>query len=65
MTPSGSGIGGGDEVDVRSNGTRVRARVVIRERVRPGSGFLIEGLGDLAGTLVGEDVEVSPAGGDE
>ena len=59
------GIGGGDEVDVRSNGTSVRARVVIRERVRPGSGFLIEGLGDLAGTLVGEDVEVSPAGGDE
>jgi len=59
------GIGGGDEVDVRSNGTSVRARVVIRERVRPGSGFLIEGLGDLAGTLVGEDVEVSPAGDDE
>jgi len=59
------GIGGGDEVDVRSNGTSVRARVVIRERVRPGSGFLIEGLGDLAGTLVGEDVEVSPAGDGE
>ncbi len=59
------GIGGGDEVDVRSNGTSVRARVVIRERVRPGSGFLIEGLGDLAATLVGEDVEVSPAGDDE
>jgi anaerobic selenocysteine-containing dehydrogenase len=59
------GVGGGDEVDVTSNGTSVRARVVIRERVRPGSGFLIEGLGDLAGTLVGEDVEVSPAGGDE
>jgi hypothetical protein len=33
--------------------------------VRPGSGFLIEGLGDLAGTLVGEIVEISPAGGDE
>jgi NADH-quinone oxidoreductase subunit G len=59
------GIAGGDEVDVRSNGTSVRARVVVRERVRPGSGFLIEGLGDLAGTLVGEDVEISPAGGDE
>ena len=54
------GIGGGDEVDVRSNGTSVRARVVIRERVRPGAGFLIEGLGDnCAGALVGEDVEVS------
>ncbi len=59
------GIGGGDEVDVRSNGTSVRARVVIRERVRPGSGFLIQGLGDLAGTLVGEDVEVSRVGNDE
>jgi anaerobic selenocysteine-containing dehydrogenase len=53
------GVGGGDEVDVRSNGTSVRARVAIRERVRPGSGFLIEGLDDLAGTLVGEDVEIS------
>jgi NADH-quinone oxidoreductase subunit G len=56
------GIGNGDEVDVRSNGTSVRARVAIRERVRPGSGFLIEGLGDPAGTLVGELVEISRAG---
>ena len=37
------GLGGGDEVDVRSNGTSLRARVAIRERVRPGSGFLIDG----------------------
>ena len=59
------GIGSGDEVDVRSNGTSVRARVAIRERVRPGSGFLIEGLGDPAGTLVGEVVEISLAGGDQ
>src|SRR4051794_35936590 len=56
------GIGSGDEVDVRSNGTSVRARVTVRERVRPGSGFLIEGLGDPAGTLVGELVEISRAG---
>ncbi len=35
--------GEGDEVDVRSNGTSVRARVSIRERIRPGAGFLIEG----------------------
>ena len=42
------GVAPGDEVDVRSNGTNVRARVVIRERVRPGAGFLIEGLGDGA-----------------
>jgi NADH-quinone oxidoreductase subunit G len=58
------GIGGGAEVDVRSNGTSVRARVSIRERVRPGSGFLIEGLGDVAGVLVGTTVEISPAGGE-
>jgi hypothetical protein len=37
----------------------------VRERVRPGTGFLIEGLGDPAGTLVGERVEISPAGGEE
>jgi NADH-quinone oxidoreductase subunit G len=59
------GIRAGDEVDVRSNGTSVRARVAIRERVRPGSGFLIEGLGDRAGTLVGERADVSAAGDDE
>ena len=34
---------GGDEVTVRSNGTAIRARVDIRERIRPGSAFLIEG----------------------
>jgi predicted molibdopterin-dependent oxidoreductase YjgC len=56
------GIGNGDEVDVRSSGMSVRARVAVRERVRPGSGFLIEGLGDVAGTLVGELVEISRAG---
>ena len=37
------GLAQGDEVDVRSNGTSLRARVMIRERVRPGSAFLIEG----------------------
>jgi NADH-quinone oxidoreductase subunit G len=37
------GMGDGDEVDVRSNGASVRARVALRERVRPGAGFLIEG----------------------
>jgi NADH-quinone oxidoreductase subunit G len=56
------GIRGGQEVDVRSNGTSIRARVAVRERVRPGSGFLVEGLGDPAGALVGELAEVSLAG---
>ena len=58
------GVGSGEEVDVRSNGTTVRARVSIHERIRPGSGFLIEGLGDAAGALRGEIVEISPAGGE-
>jgi NADH-quinone oxidoreductase subunit G len=55
------GIRGGDQVDVRSNGTSVRARVAVRERIRPGSGFLIDGLGDGAGALARELVEISPA----
>ncbi len=37
------GLGEGDEVVVRSNGTSVRARVALRERMRPGAAFLIEG----------------------
>jgi NADH-quinone oxidoreductase subunit G len=37
------GLASGDEVEVRSNGTSVRARVSIRERIRPGAAFLIEG----------------------
>jgi NADH-quinone oxidoreductase subunit G len=53
------GIANGDEVDVRSNGTSVRARVAIHERVRPGSGFLIAGLGDAAGALAAKPVEIS------
>ncbi len=56
------GVGSADEVDVRSNGTSVRARVSIRERVKPGAGFLIEGLGDGARELRGELVEVTKAG---
>jgi NADH-quinone oxidoreductase subunit G len=37
------GLETGDEVHVRSNGTSVRARVALRERIRPGAAFLIEG----------------------
>jgi NADH-quinone oxidoreductase subunit G len=37
------GVAGGDEVEVRSNGTSVSARVAISERMRPGAAFLIEG----------------------
>jgi anaerobic selenocysteine-containing dehydrogenase len=59
------GVRSGDEVDVRSNGTGVRARVSIHERIRPGSGFLIDGLGDGARALRGELVEISRAGDTE
>jgi NADH-quinone oxidoreductase subunit G len=59
------GLGSGDEVHVRSNGTSVRARISIHERVKPGTGFLIEGLGDGAGTLRGELVEITKAGAPE
>ena len=37
------GLSDGDEVDVRSNGHAVDARVKLRERMRPGAAFLIEG----------------------
>jgi anaerobic selenocysteine-containing dehydrogenase len=52
----------GDDVDVRSNGSSVQARVRIRERMRPGSAFLIDGLGDGASSLAGEHVEISSGG---
>jgi NADH-quinone oxidoreductase subunit G len=37
------GLSTGDEVEVRSNGTSLRARVALRERMLPGTAFLIEG----------------------
>jgi NADH-quinone oxidoreductase subunit G len=40
------GLTDGDEVQVRSNGTSVAARVQLRERIRPGAAFLIEGVAD-------------------
>ena len=50
----------GDEVEVRSNGHSVRAHAVIRERMRPGAAFLIEGTSrDNANLLNGaETIEV-------
>ena len=59
------GISQGDDVDVRSNGHSVRARVAVRERVRPGAGFLIEGLAEQsANVLAGaETVEITKVAG--
>jgi NADH-quinone oxidoreductase subunit G len=58
------GLNDGDEVDVRSNGTSVRARVALRERMRPGAAFLIEGTAvDNANALAGAQmVEISKSG---
>jgi NADH-quinone oxidoreductase subunit G len=53
------GVAAGEEVDITSNGSATRARVSVRERIRPGSGFLIEGLGDGAGALRGEVADVA------
>jgi anaerobic selenocysteine-containing dehydrogenase len=61
------GVGHGDSVVVSSNGTSLTARLAIRERVRPGAGFLIEGIsGANANALpAAGPVEVKPtAGGD-
>jgi predicted molibdopterin-dependent oxidoreductase YjgC len=61
------GVASGDEVNVRSNGHSVQAKVAIRARIRPGSGFLIEGLAEggpnvLAGasTVEIERIEADP-----
>jgi NADH-quinone oxidoreductase subunit G len=58
------GVGDGDEVEVRANDTSVRARVLVRERIRPGAGFLIEGTAtENANALAGvEVVEVNRLG---
>jgi NADH-quinone oxidoreductase subunit G len=58
-------IAGAGEVDLRHNGTSLRARLAIRERVRPGTAFLVDGLGDGAGALAREPVEISAAEGGE
>ena len=59
------GIEQGDQVDVRSNGTSLRARVAIRERTSPGSGFLIEGTAEENANALspGDAVEVAKAAG--
>ena len=60
------GLTDGDEVEVRSNGSSVRARVALRERMRPGAAFLIEGTAAenanrLNGAEVVEIVTATPA----
>jgi NADH-quinone oxidoreductase subunit G len=60
------GVGDGDEVEVRSNGASVRARVALRERIRPGAAFLIEGTAaENANALAGAvEVEIDRVEGE-
>ncbi len=53
----------GDQVDVRSNGHSLKATVAIRSRMRPGSGFLIEGLAEQGSNALAdaESVEITKA----
>jgi NADH-quinone oxidoreductase subunit G len=46
------GLANGEEVAVRSNGTSLRARVALRERMRPGAAFLIEGTAEQNANLL-------------
>jgi NADH-quinone oxidoreductase subunit G len=57
------GVEHGQDVTVSSNGHSVEARVAVRERMRPGAGFLIEATAqDNANLLAGAQlVEVRPA----
>ena len=59
------GLAQGEEVEVRSNGTSVRARVAIRGRLRPGSVFMIEATveGNANVLSPAESIEVVKAGG--
>jgi NADH-quinone oxidoreductase subunit G len=61
------GVSQGDEVEVRSNGHSVKARVAVRERMRPGAGFLIDGLAEQsANALAGaETIEVNRIAADQ
>jgi NADH-quinone oxidoreductase subunit G len=57
------GVEDGQTVEARSNGRSVQARVAIRQRIRPGAGFLIEGTAENNANLLGDvqEVEVSAA----
>jgi NADH-quinone oxidoreductase subunit G len=61
------GVAEGDEVVVSSNGSSLEARVEVRERLRPGAVFLIEGTREQNANLLAgaARVEVRPAEGGE
>jgi NADH-quinone oxidoreductase subunit G len=53
----------GAPVSVRSNGSAIDATVAIRERLRPGAGFLIEGtrVANANALRAGDPIEIRPA----
>jgi anaerobic selenocysteine-containing dehydrogenase len=55
------GVGQGDEVEVRSNGSVVAARVALRERMRPGAAFLIEGTATDNANALHQGTEITVA----
>ena len=57
------GLKNGDEVNVSQNGTSLRARVTIKERIQEGACFLIEGTAEnnANGLLNGSPVAVEIA----
>jgi NADH-quinone oxidoreductase subunit G len=54
------GVRNGQPVEARSNGHSLRAHVAIRQRMRPGAGFLIEGTAENNASLLAgaDEVEV-------
>jgi NADH-quinone oxidoreductase subunit G len=57
------GVENGEPVEASSNGHSLRAHVAIRQRMRPGGGFLIEGTAENNPSLLAgaETIEVQPA----
>ena len=53
------GIAPGDEVEVSSNGTSVRAIAALRSRMLPGSVFLIEGTSEDNANALNNGVPLS------
>ena len=52
------GVAQGDEVELSANGSSIRARVVVRERMLPGAGFVVEGIRDANPAELGAPGEV-------
>ncbi|HEX6116451.1 MAG TPA: NADH-quinone oxidoreductase subunit NuoG [Solirubrobacterales bacterium] len=61
------GLANGDRVVVSSNGDSVEAKVALRERLRPGGAFLIEGLPEQGANLLkgAETIEIAKLSRDD